>query len=61
MAAPGNYVIADGVVSAVPGRPVLVVSDLDDTMVGDDAASAQFKDWWEQVRRSTKAGPLRWV
>jgi hypothetical protein len=25
----------------------MIVSDLDGTMVGDDAATAAFKDWWE--------------
>ena len=52
----GNYVITkgwqggssafslkDGKVAAVPGDPVLVVSDLDDTMIGDDAATLLFK------------------
>ena len=31
----------------VQPRPCLVVSDLDDTMVGDDAASSAFRRWWE--------------
>ena len=31
----------------VQPRPCLVVSDLDDTMVGNDEASAAFRDWWE--------------
>jgi hypothetical protein len=25
----------------------MLVSDLDGTMVGDDAATAAFKEWWE--------------
>ena len=29
----GNFTLRDGKVTAVTGRPVLVVSDLDDTMV----------------------------
>jgi hypothetical protein len=27
----------------------MLVSDLDGTMVGDDEATATFRDWWEDV------------
>ncbi len=40
--------LQDGVVSAVPGERVLLVSDLDDTMIGDDSGSAAFKRFWER-------------
>jgi hypothetical protein len=30
----------------LPGKPVMVVSDLDGTMVGDDSATGAFKGWW---------------
>ena len=45
---PGSYYLCQGQLAPVTARPCLVVSDLDDTMVGDDAASARFKSWWEQ-------------
>ena len=44
---PGAYCLQHGELTRVTQSPCLVVSDLDDTMVGDDAASAQFKAWWE--------------
>lgn len=52
----GNYTIADagayqlqhGQLKQIKDSPCLVVSDLDDTMMGNDTASAQFKQWWEQ-------------
>lgn len=55
----GNYVIdnrgcftlRDGQIAAVEGKPVLVVSDLDDTMIGDDDATAVFKRFWDTMVR----------
>ncbi|KAK9822128.1 hypothetical protein WJX74_009504 [Apatococcus lobatus] len=44
----GTFVLQDGDVQAVPGRRCLVVSDLDDTLIGDDAGTQAFKDFWEQ-------------
>ena len=44
---PGSYRLQDGAVAPVQPRPCLVVSDLDDTMVGDNAASSAFRRWWE--------------
>lgn len=37
--------------AAVDGEPVLVVSDLDDTMIGDDEATAVFKRFWDTMVR----------
>eukprot|EP00803_Ostreobium_quekettii_P004176 evm.model.scf_87.1 EVM.evm.TU.scf_87.1 scf_87:8029-14871(-) len=45
---PGRYVLRDGEVEKVRGESVLVVSDLDGTMVGNDAATGAFRDFWEQ-------------
>lgn len=47
IAAPGRWRLRDGQLAAVAGPPaVLVVSDLDDTMIGDDEATAAFARWW---------------
>lgn len=45
---PGRYAVRCGTISPVVGEPVLVVSDLDGTMVGDDSATAAFKKFWEE-------------
>ncbi len=52
----GNYVVreggvwqlADGLLAQAERPPVLLVSDLDDTMIGDDAATAAFTRWWQE-------------
>lgn len=43
---PGRYVLSHGRLHTPPIPPVLIVTDLDDTLVGDDEATAAFKDWW---------------
>lgn len=49
ISAPGRWKLADGALAAVDRPPaVLVVSDLDDTMIGDDAATAAFSAWWRE-------------
>jgi hypothetical protein len=48
--APGTYTLRNGSLSQLPAAappPVMLVSDLDGTMVGDDDATAAFKAWWE--------------
>ncbi|KAG2425471.1 hypothetical protein HXX76_013681 [Chlamydomonas incerta] len=46
---PGVYSLRGGSLQRVAARPVMVVSDLDGTMVGDDAATGAFKSWWEDA------------
>jgi len=55
VAAAGAYALRGGQLAAVPGRPLMLVSDLDGTMVGDDAATARFRDFWveEAVTRGS--------
>lgn len=45
---PGSYRLSQGDLAQVTRAPCLLVSDLDDTMVGDDEATAQFRDWWQR-------------
>lgn len=46
--AQGRYTLKHGKVETVHGQSVMVVSDLDGTMVGDDAATRAFQEYWEQ-------------
>ena len=45
--AAGTYAVQHGTVAKVSGKRVMVVSDLDGTMIGDDAATGAFKAFWE--------------
>jgi hypothetical protein len=47
---PGRFALKDGRVSEVAGglAPVLVVTDLDGTYIGDEGAIAEFNDCWER-------------
>ena len=49
VAAPGRYWLRDGGLHAATSPSVLVVSDLDDTMIGDDKATDAFRLWWQQA------------
>lgn len=44
----GCWQLADGVLAQAERPPVLLVSDLDDTMIGDDDATAAFTRWWQE-------------
>lgn len=44
----GVWQLADGLLAQPERPPVLLVSDLDDTMIGDDAATAAFTRWWQE-------------
>lgn len=43
----GMFALNQGTLQKSSGEAVLLVSDLDDTMIGDDAATAEFRDYWE--------------
>ena len=43
----GVFALSKGCLQKSSGEAVLLVSDLDDTMIGDDAATAEFRDYWE--------------
>lgn len=45
--APGRWSLNGGSLAAATAPAVLVCSDLDDTMVGDDEATAAFSTWWQ--------------
>lgn len=46
IALPGNWRLRDGQLAPVSTPPVCLVSDLDDTMIGDDEGTAAFRQWW---------------
>lgn len=48
IAAPGRWSLRDGQLAEASLPAVLVCSDLDDTMIGDDAATAAFSSWWHE-------------
>lgn len=43
---PGRFALRHGSLTAPAAPAVLVVTDLDDTLIGDDAATAAFQHWW---------------
>ena len=43
----GMFALNQGTLQKSSGEAVLLVSDLDDTMIGDDVATAEFRDYWE--------------
>lgn len=45
--ATGVFSLSQGKLQKSSGEAVLLVSDLDDTMIGNDAATATFRDYWE--------------
>uniref|UniRef100_A0A7S3RAP8 Sucrose phosphatase-like domain-containing protein n=1 Tax=Dunaliella tertiolecta TaxID=3047 RepID=A0A7S3RAP8_DUNTE len=56
--APGSYTIRSNAVQHSTGTPVMLVSDLDGTMVGDDAATAAFRNWWEEEAVTRGSGSV---
>ena len=51
----GHYSIEAGVIESIDLKPVMVVSDLDGTMVGDDVATSTFRHFWKRHRAVTKS------
>ncbi|KAK2076311.1 hypothetical protein QBZ16_000835 [Prototheca wickerhamii] len=52
---PGRYCLRDGELRDVSSsRRLFLATDLDDTLIGDDAATAAFRDWWQE--RALAAG-----
>jgi sucrose-6F-phosphate phosphohydrolase len=46
---PGSYSLAHGTLRRIPTPRVLVITDLDDTLVGDDEATLNFTEWWRST------------
>lgn len=51
----GSYSVYRGCVESVAAKPVMIVSDLDGTMVGNDEATKAFKDFWSRHSSLTKS------
>ena len=49
----GQYSIEDGAIESIDSKPLMVVSDLDGTMVGDDVATSAFRHFWQRHRAVT--------
>ena len=48
VSAPGAYELNGGILRRLtPAAPILIVSDIDGTMVGDSASTAAFRSLWE--------------
>ena len=47
----GGFRLEYGRMHQIQGEAFMLVSDLDDTMFGDDEASKTFKDFWERDAR----------
>lgn len=45
----GRWILKDGSLAPASTPAVLLVSDLDDTLVGDDRATLAFTQWWLDV------------
>ncbi|PSC75747.1 fumarylacetoacetase [Micractinium conductrix] len=48
IADPGRWRLSGGKLAQAATPPVMLVSDLDDTMIGDDASTAEFTRWWRE-------------